>query len=229
MIISWLQSPTAVNFGDAFGILECLWEKEANAQVSLSTVGLHFHFSLSCIGEGNGSPPQCSCLENPRDQRAWWAAVYGVAQSRPRLQRLGSSSSRRRGPRRFKAESSGILALISLVPKSSGRNGYCRICGMKRSVRRKENRPALSLLKSVRKVLRWGGRYSLFGSFVFLFFKEKSECGTSRLLSLSCSFLLISLTLPGAGTLVAWAWLWRECVYQRNQQMLTIRACFLLF
>ena len=102
-------------------------------------------------------------------------------QSRPRLQRLGSSSSRRRGPRRSKAESSGICALISLVPKSSGRNGCCRICGMKRSMRRKENRPA-ALLKRVRKVLRWGGRYSLFCSFVFLFFKEKSECGTSRLL-----------------------------------------------
>jgi len=55
---------------------------------------LHFHFSLSCIGEGNGNPLQCSCLENPRDGGAWWAAVYGVAQSRTRLKRLSSSSSR---------------------------------------------------------------------------------------------------------------------------------------
>ena len=47
--------------------------------------------SLSCIGEGNGSPLQCSCLENPRDGGAWWAAVYGVAQSRKRLKRFGSS------------------------------------------------------------------------------------------------------------------------------------------
>ena len=46
---------------------------------------LHFHFSLSCIGEGNGDPLQCSCLENPRDGGAWWAAIYGVAQSRTRL------------------------------------------------------------------------------------------------------------------------------------------------
>ena len=46
---------------------------------------LHFHFSLSCIGEGNGNPLQCSCLENPRDGGAWWAAVYGVAQGRTRL------------------------------------------------------------------------------------------------------------------------------------------------
>ena len=55
---------------------------------------LHFHFSLSCIGEGNGNPLQCSCLENPRDGGAWWAALYGVAQSRTRLKRLSSSSSR---------------------------------------------------------------------------------------------------------------------------------------
>ena len=52
---------------------------------------LHFHFSLSCIGEGNGNPLQCSCLENPRDRGAWWAAVYGVAQSWPWLKRLSSS------------------------------------------------------------------------------------------------------------------------------------------
>ena len=58
-----------------------------------TTEGLHFHFSFSCIGEGNGNPLQCSCLENPRDGGAWWAAVYGVAQSRIRLKRLSSSSS----------------------------------------------------------------------------------------------------------------------------------------
>ena len=49
------------------------------------TERLHFHFSLSCIREGNGNPLQCSQLENPRDRGAWWAAVYGVAQSRTRL------------------------------------------------------------------------------------------------------------------------------------------------
>ena len=54
---------------------------------------LHFQFSLSCIGEGNGNPLQCSCLENPRDRGAWWAAVYGVARSRTQLKRLSSSSS----------------------------------------------------------------------------------------------------------------------------------------
>ena len=58
-----------------------------------TTERLHFHFSLSCIGEGHGNPLQCSCLENPRDGGAWWAAVYGVAQNRKRLKWLSSSSS----------------------------------------------------------------------------------------------------------------------------------------
>ena len=57
-----------------------------------TTERLHFHFSLSCIGEGNGTPLQCSCLENPKDGGAWWAAAYGVAQSRTLLKRLSSSS-----------------------------------------------------------------------------------------------------------------------------------------
>ena len=55
-----------------------------------TTERLPFHFSLSCIGEGNGNPPQCSCLENPRDGGAWWAAIFGVTQSRTRLKRLSS-------------------------------------------------------------------------------------------------------------------------------------------
>ena len=57
------------------------------------TERLHFHFSLSFIGEGNGNPLQCSCLENPRDGGAWWAAICGVAQSQTRLKRLSRSSS----------------------------------------------------------------------------------------------------------------------------------------
>ena len=66
-----------------------LWGREE----SDTTEQLHFPFSLSCTGEGNGDPLQCSCLENPRDDGAWWAAVYGVPQSRTRLKRLSSSSS----------------------------------------------------------------------------------------------------------------------------------------
>ena len=57
------------------------------------TERLHFHFSLSCIGEGNGNPLQCSCLENTRDGGAWWEAIYGVTQSWTRLKQLSSSSS----------------------------------------------------------------------------------------------------------------------------------------
>ena len=58
-------------------------EKENNRPIM--TEQLHFHFSLSCIGEGTGNPLQCSCLENPKDGGAWWAAVYGVAHSQTRL------------------------------------------------------------------------------------------------------------------------------------------------
>ena len=58
-----------------------------------TTERLHFHFSLSCIEERNGNPLQCSCLEDPRDGGAWWAAVYGVAQSWTQLKWLSSSSS----------------------------------------------------------------------------------------------------------------------------------------
>ena len=61
-------------------------------QESDTTERLHFHFSLSCIGGGDGNPLQCSCLENARDVGAWWAAVYGVAQSWTRLKQLSSSS-----------------------------------------------------------------------------------------------------------------------------------------
>ena len=80
-----------------FSFIQCLWNGKSqiviHGQSSLvgcrpwgreesdTTERLHFHFSLSCIGEGNGNPLQCSCLENPRDGEAWWAAVYGVTQS----------------------------------------------------------------------------------------------------------------------------------------------------
>ena len=86
------------------------------------TEQLHFHFSLSCIGEGNGNPLQCSCLENPRDGRAWWAAVYGVAQSRTWLKRLSSNSSMDCSPPDTSVH--GILQPVILewvaVPSSRG-------------------------------------------------------------------------------------------------------------
>ena len=72
------------------GLVGCSpWDLEE----SDTTEWHHFHFSLWCIGEGNGNPLQCSFLENPRDGGAWWVAVYGVAQSRTRLKWLSSSSS----------------------------------------------------------------------------------------------------------------------------------------
>ena len=77
--IPWMEEP---------GRLQSMGSLELD-----TTERLPFHFSLSCTGEGNGNPLQCSCLENPRDGGAWWAAVYGVAQSWTRLMRLSSSSS----------------------------------------------------------------------------------------------------------------------------------------
>ena len=77
--------------------LDVLWHFECSSpwgrEESDTTERLPFHFSLSCMGEGNGNPLYCYCLENPRDGGAWWAAVYEVAQSRTRLKRLSSSSS----------------------------------------------------------------------------------------------------------------------------------------
>ena len=78
------------------------WTKEPGRLQSMGSLRIghdwateRLHFSLSCIGEGNGNPIQCSCLENPRDGGAWWAAVYRVAQSQTQLKRLSSSSSSR--------------------------------------------------------------------------------------------------------------------------------------
>ena len=64
-----------------------------SCEESDTTERLHFHFSLSCIREGNGNPLQCSCLENPKDGGAWWAAIHGVSQSQTWLKWLSSSSS----------------------------------------------------------------------------------------------------------------------------------------
>ena len=80
-----------------------------------TTERLHFHFSLSCIGEGNGNPLQCSCLENPGDRGAWWAAVYGVAQSRTRLKRLSSSSMVLQRPHQTSQESLKLRWSLTMV------------------------------------------------------------------------------------------------------------------
>ena len=87
------QPPPALLPGKSHGWRSLVGCSPWGREESDTTERLHFHFSLSCIGEGNGNPLQYSCLENPRDGRVWWAAVYGVAQSRTRLKRLSSSSS----------------------------------------------------------------------------------------------------------------------------------------
>ena len=85
-----------------------------------TTEPLHFDFSLSSIGEGNGTPPQCSCLENPRDGGAWWAAVFGVTQSRTRLKRLSGSSSRNEDPRGHTREAQQKMTVSSGWTETTG-------------------------------------------------------------------------------------------------------------
>ena len=87
----WHPTPVLL-LGETHGWRSLVGCSPWGREKSDTTEWLHLHFSLSCIGEGNGNPLQCSCLENPRDGRARWAAVYGVAQSRTRLKRLSSSS-----------------------------------------------------------------------------------------------------------------------------------------
>ena len=83
----WHPTPVLL-LGESHGQRSLLGCNPWGCEESDMTERLPFHFSLSCIGEGNGNPLQCSCLENPRDGRAWWAAVYGVAQSQTRLKWL---------------------------------------------------------------------------------------------------------------------------------------------
>ena len=88
------QQPTPVFLPGKFhGQRSLLGYSPWGREESDTTERLHFHFSLSCVGKGNGNPLQYSCLENPRARGAWWAAFYRVSQSRTQLTRLSSSSS----------------------------------------------------------------------------------------------------------------------------------------
>ena len=102
-------------------LVGCLpWGREESDM----TERLHFHFSLSCIGEGNGNPLQCSCLENPRDGGAWWAAVYGVTQSWTWVKWLSSSSSRCTDDTTLMAESKEELkSLLMRVKEETEKAG----------------------------------------------------------------------------------------------------------
>ena len=89
----WHPTPVLLP-GESHGWRSLVGCGPRDCEESDTTEPLRFHFSLSRTGEGNGNPLQCSCLENPKDGGAWWAAIYGVAQSRTRWKRLSSSSSR---------------------------------------------------------------------------------------------------------------------------------------
>ena len=91
------------------------------------TERLHFHFSLSCIGGGNGNPVQCSCLENPRDRGAWWAAVYGVTHSQTRLKQLSSSSSSGKSPKQDCFPKPGLR---HWTPRASGAGRSLRLMAL---------------------------------------------------------------------------------------------------
>ena len=132
-----------------------------------TTERLHFHFSFSCIGEGNGNPLQCSCLENPRDGGTCWAAVYGVAQSQTRLKRLSSSSRQlfglrdrqlRSSPRAAETGGRRVNPEMTLV-RSERRNPKM---GCRREVKRGEERmvPARDKIWPVNEILRSQGRVS---------------------------------------------------------------------
>ena len=100
------------------------------------TERLHFHFSLSCIGEGNGNPLQCSCLENPRDGGAWWAAVYGVTHSRTRLKWLSIYRSGQTGVAKVKIDILGISELKwTGMGEFNSNDHYISYCGQE-SLRR---------------------------------------------------------------------------------------------
>ena len=119
-----------------------LWESGTTEQ-------LHFHFLLSCIGGGNGNPLQCSCLENPRDRGAWWAAHYGVTQSRTRLNRLSSSSSHRVSPH-------GNIWTWVLSPKGNS-SRFHTSCWLTETVKKYHTHPNF-IIKKKRKII-WPPNY----------------------------------------------------------------------
>ena len=112
--LQWQPTPVLLS-GKSHGWRSLVGCSPWGHQESDTTERLHFHFSFSLIGEGNGNPLQCSCLENPRDGGAWWAAVYGVAQGQTWLKRLNCSS--------IPCQVSGSLKRVSIC--SHAGNGIC--------------------------------------------------------------------------------------------------------
>ena len=136
------------------------------------TEWLHFHFSLSCIGEGNGNPLQCSCLENPRDGEAWWAAIYGVTQSRIGLKRLSSSSMR--------------LGIIDLEKTQTAGPGLAPVV--------KINLLKVSTLCSVFKTNAWSRATILNGAIIIILSKVLNWAQNSPMRAFRGVFSLISLS-----------------------------------
>ena len=117
------------------------------------TERLHFHFSLSCIGEGNGNPLQCSCLENPRDGGAWWAAVYGVTRVGCNLSDLAAAAAEQLNNNKFLIKLLSPLLEISgpIVGQGSWVTVY--FSGTQNNPRAK-NHPGISRENCIRKVRR---------------------------------------------------------------------------
>ena len=113
------MAPTPVlSPGESHGWRSLVGCSPRGRKESDTTEPRHFHFSLSCLGGGNGNPLQCSCLENPRDGGAWWAAVYGVTQSWTRLKQLSSSSS---NPLQYHGLEHCMDCIVHAVTKSQTR------------------------------------------------------------------------------------------------------------
>ena len=135
----WQPSPVLLP-GKSHGRRSLVSYSPWGREESDRTERLHFHFSLSCIGEGNGNPLQCPCLENPRDKGAWWAAVYGVTRSWTWLKLLSSSSSssneclmdpwRRSGQECYYLENFPINFYIHLICFPSGSDGRASACNV---------------------------------------------------------------------------------------------------
>ena len=128
--------------------------------------------SLSFIGEGNGNPLQCSCLENPRDGRAWWAAVYGVAQSWTQLKRLSSSSSRWGWSVDACSEMGQLGFLVWMVRSETEIRDYPRVFGL-RSV-------GMEAPTEMRKLIVWVIITGFIRSFILTILRVWGISGTSK-------------------------------------------------
>ena len=115
----WHPTPALLP-GESQGWRSLIGCSPCSLEESDTTERLHFHFLLSCIGEGNGNPLWCSCLENPRDGGAWWAAVSGVTQSQTRLKQLSSSSSSQSDLLEHKADHTTIHLVTNGIQLSLG-------------------------------------------------------------------------------------------------------------